>query len=167
MRSRQVNFFLTPKDQAELLHRLDPEGKFVYVARRCRDGEMQILPSAVVQQMGKEPLSFYIARADNLDAIVFDEGADYKSVDVIRSPVIEFGRCYMDAEHIGRGRFYVVNSYFDAQGQIARKDDSFLTWSERLVSKTRRCLTKDPDTFFYFGAETLQLKAAGFRTPYD
>ncbi|MGJ4996644.1 hypothetical protein ACQR0Z_19630 [Bradyrhizobium sp. HKCCYLS3077] len=164
MRSRQINFFLTPDDQAELLRRLDPDGQFVYLARRCLYDQMQILPTAVVRQMGQEPLGIYIARAADLDTIVFNEGENDKSIDVIRSPVIEFNRCYLGDEHISDGRLYVVNSYFDAHGRIARKNDSFLKWSERLIAKTRRCLTKEDKSFYYFGTETLQLKRSGFKT---
>lgn len=165
MRSRQVNFFLTPRDQAELLSKLDPAGQFVYVAWRCKDGGLDILQTSTVRQMGKETLTIYIVRADDLDAISFNDVGDFSSVDVIRSPVIEFNRCYMDDQRLSRGRFYVVNSYFDQDGQIARKDEGFLKWSERLISKTRRCLKKDPDSFFHLGAEALQLKEAGFELP--
>ncbi|MGJ5222925.1 MULTISPECIES: hypothetical protein [unclassified Bradyrhizobium] len=165
MRSRQVNFFLTPKDQAELLSKLDPAGQFVYLAWRRNDSRIDILPTAAVRQMGKEALTIYIARADDLDAMSFDDVGNFSSVDVIRSPVIEFSRCYMGDQHLSDGRFYVVNSYFDRDGRVARKDEDFLTWSARLVSKTRRCLTKDPDSFFYLGAEALQLKSVGIKTP--
>ncbi|GLH75101.1 hypothetical protein SSBR45G_00090 [Bradyrhizobium sp. SSBR45G] len=165
MRSRQVNFFLTPNDQAELLSKLDPAGQFIYVARRRKDSRIDILPTPAVRQMGKEALKIYIARADDLDAMSFDDIGTFSSIDVIRSPVIEFSRCFMGDQFIRDGRFYVVNSYFDRDGRVARKDEGFLTWAARLVSKTRRCLTKDPDSFFYFGAEALQLKSAGFKTP--
>jgi hypothetical protein len=163
MRSRQVTFFLTPKDQAELLSKLDPSGQFVYLASHYSNGQMQILQTPVVQQMGQEALTIYIARTDDLDTIVSTGREQFLSIDVLRSPVIEFSRCYMGERHMSDGRFYVVNSYFDQHGQIARKDDGFLRWAERLVSKTRRSLTKDPDSFAYFGAEALQLRSTGIK----
>ncbi|XUM21405.1 hypothetical protein ACRAVF_29445 [Bradyrhizobium oligotrophicum S58] len=147
------------------MSKLDPAGQLVYVAWRCKDGRMQTLPTPALQQMGQEALTIYVARPDDLDAMSFNDVGDFSSVDVILSPVIEFNRCYMDDQHLSRGRLYVVNSYFDQDGQVARKDEGFLKWSERLISKTRRCLKKDPDSFFHLGAEALQLKEAGFKLP--
>jgi len=69
---------------------------------------MQILQTCIVQQMGQEALKIYIARTDDLDAIVSTGHEEFLFIDVLRSPVIEFSRCYMGEGRISDGRFYAL-----------------------------------------------------------
>jgi hypothetical protein len=163
MKSRQVNFFLTPNDQAELMGQLAGLGKFVCLAAVSQDSSPRILESAEIKEMGREPLQIFIALQKNVGDIFFRElrTVTFRSVDVVRSPVIKFSRCYQDERCIRRGRLYVINSYYD-QNAVISKDEEFLKWSDRLISKTRKVLRRlEPLT--HIGPEALRLKEAGLK----
>jgi hypothetical protein len=162
MRSSQLNFFLTRSDQAELLRRLDPQGSFLYVESISQDGSLRMLEGAEIKKMGSERLKIFITLSQLIDKIVVVQSVDPAFVDVLRSPVVEFSRCYQDDRLIRSGRFYFIRSYFDERAVI-EKDDAFLQWSNSLLSRARRMLKKDPKSFAYFGPEALRLKDAGFK----
>jgi len=162
MRSSQVNFYLTRDDQAELVKKLDPHGSFIYIARLSQDGSPQRVESAEIRQMGFEHLKIYVTQSQYIDRIIFKRSANAAFVDELRSPVVEFSRCYQDDQLIRRGRLYFVNGYFDASGLI-NKDDDFLKWGNSLMRRARRMLRKDPNSFEYFGPEALRLKEMGLK----
>jgi hypothetical protein len=76
--------------------------------------------------------------------------------------VVAFSRCYQDDQLIRRGRFYFVKSYFDARA-LVDKDDGFLKWGNSLMTRARRMLSKDPNSFEYYGPEALRLKDMGLK----
>lgn len=163
MRSSQVNFFLTKNDQAELLADLDPRGTFVYVESLSRDGSLGILESAEIKRMGTDRLKIFISLAKYFNEIVLGQSSTAAFVDVSKSPVVEFGRCYQDDQCIRRGRFYFVKGYFDQRASPVDKAQEFLEWGNSLVSRTRRTLKRDPESFAYFGREALRLKGLGLK----
>lgn len=113
MRSSQVNFFLTRIDQAELLTKLDPLGTFVYLESTARDGSLGILESAEINKMGSDRLTIFISLAKHVDEIILKQSSATMFIDDLRSPVVEFSRCYQDDHCIRRGRLYFAKSYFD------------------------------------------------------
>ena len=112
--------------------------------------------------MGFEHLKIYVTQSQYIDRIIFKRSANAAFVDELRSPVVEFSRCYQDDQLIRRGRLYFVNGYFDASGLI-NKDDDFLKWGNSLMRRARRMLRKDPNSFEYFGPEALRLKEMGLK----
>jgi len=162
MKSSQLNFFLTDNDQAELLENLDPLGTFVYVESLSRDGSLGILESAEIKRMGTDGLKIFISLAKYVNEIILKQSSTATFVDDLRSPVVEFSRCYQDDQLVRRGRFYFAKSYFDRRAQVD-KDQEFLEWGNSLVSRTRRLLKRDPESFAYFGREALRLKELGLR----
>jgi hypothetical protein len=162
MRSSQVNFFLTRTDQAELLRTIDRLNSFVYVEAVSQDGSPRILESPEVRKMGSERLKIFVARPEHASTIILRQSSKDAFVDVLRSPAVEFSRCYQDDHCIRRGRFYVVRSYFDER-TVVKKDGEFLKWSEALISRTRRALTRDSKSFAYFGSQALRLKESGLK----
>jgi hypothetical protein len=162
MNSRQINFFLTASDQAELLMRFGAKGDFVVVQSRARDGNLCLLESAEVKDVGVEPLQVYLARPTDLEAIQFHilESQPYNTVDVVRSPVIELSRCYHVGGRLRRGRLYFVTEYYDG-GAMTRKETAFLKWASDLIAIARRNLMKEPASPFYFGASALRAKELG------
>jgi hypothetical protein len=112
--------------------------------------------------MGSERLKILTTLPKYLSDIILRQSSNLAYVDTLRSPVVEFSRCYQDDQCIRRGRFYVVRSYFDER-TLVKKDAEFLKWSEALISKTRRALTRDPESFAYFGSEALRLRQSGLK----
>ena len=112
--------------------------------------------------MGAERLQIYLARPADVDAIRLNSmpGHPTMAVDVLRSPVVEFARCYHVGNRMRRGRLYFVTAYFDGCALI-RKDNSFLEWASALIATTRRKLKKDAALSTYFGQDALRLKAGG------
>src|SRR6266702_3284949 len=163
MRSSQLNFFLTRNDQAELLAKLDPLGTFVYVESISQDGSLKILESAEIRKMGSERLKIFISLAKHVNNITFDQSPTTVFIDNLRSPVVEFGRCYQDDQCIRRGRFYFIKGYFDQRAALICKDEEFLKWGNSLISKTRRILKRDPESLTYFGPEALRWTESGFK----
>jgi hypothetical protein len=160
MMSRQVNFFLTPADQAALMAQFAGVGEFALIDGIAPDRRPQLRSTAENRQMGVERLTIYLVRPQDVDAVVLNDvkGQPYRVVDVMRSPVIEFDRCYQAGNLLRRGRLYFVTGYYDEQ-TLAKKDHAFVDWADAFLKKARRSLKKDQ--FFHFGAEALKLKEAG------
>jgi hypothetical protein len=162
MNSRQINFFLTATDQAELLIRLGSKGDYVIVHACTQDERLYLLENAVVKEMGVEPLTVYLVRSTDIDAIQLNvvPNQPYKSIDVVRSPVIQFSRCYHAGGRLRRGRLYFVTAYYDG-GEKTKKEKAFLKWAIDLITIARRNLLKEPGSLFYFGGDALRAKEAG------
>ena len=162
MRSRQINFFLTAFDQASLLERFSDRGDFAIVNPVSPNGAPHLLETAEIKAMGTDRLAIFLVQRDRIDDIQFKFIAKqtYYIVDVVRSPVIEFDRCYHHANRLNRGRLYFVTAYFDERILI-RKDEAFVAWTSSLIAIARRKLRKDPKSFFYFGEDALKLKEVG------
>ena len=130
----QINFFITRNDQAELIRQLGGLGNFVCLDTISLDGAPRILESAEINEMGHEPLQIFIALQKNVSDIVLKEllHVTFRSVDVVRSPVVEFARCYQDEHCVRRGRLYFIKGYYD-QSAIFSKDEEFLKWGDGLI----------------------------------
>jgi hypothetical protein len=113
MSSRQINFFLTQTDQADLMRRLGPLGELAFIEGMAQGRHPQFLESAEVKQMGAETLQIFLARPEDVKDILFREARETTYLDVVRSPVIEFNRCYRDQHLLRRGRLYFVTRYYE------------------------------------------------------
>jgi hypothetical protein len=162
MRSSQLNFFLTRIDQEELLTKLDPLETFVYLESTARDGSLRILESAEINKMGSDRLRIFISLAKYVDEITLEQSSATMFIDDLRSPVVEFSRCYQDDQCIRRGRFYFAKSYLDRRA-LVYKDQEFLEWGNSLISRARGILKKEPESFAYFGREAFRLKGLGLK----
>jgi hypothetical protein len=162
MNSKQVNFFLTQVDQANLLNQFRAKRDFVVVRSRAQDGHLSLLDSAEVKEMGIEALQVHLARPVDLEAIQLNlvPNQPYMTINVLKSPVIEFDRCYQADGILRRGRLYFVTAYYSA-GTLIRKEEAFLNWASDLLTLTRRNLTKEPGSSFYLGADAFRAKESG------
>jgi hypothetical protein len=162
MNSRQINFFLTALDQNTLLEDIRSGGDFLVINAVTQGGVPDILEGPEIIQMGYEHLKVFLAQPDELNSIRFNSisNRDFKTVDVVRSPVIELARCFHIGNIIRRGRLYVVTSYYE-QGSLRKKNNEFIRWAGRVLTKARKSLIKDHASSTYFGREALQLKTQG------
>src|SRR6266700_3960228 len=108
MNSKQVNFFLTAADQAELLRRFVTKSEFVVLASVTEGGRLHLLESAEVKEMGRDRLTVYLARPGDLHAVKLQslQHQIYKTIDIVKSPLVEFARCYHADGLLRRGRLY-------------------------------------------------------------
>jgi hypothetical protein len=160
MKSRQINFYLTPVDQADLVKQFGQLGECALIKSIAEGDHPELLETAEVTNLAHERLQIFLARPDELEEILLKKLENLSHVDVVRSPVVEFDRCHQTKEKLGRGRLYYVSSYFEHRVLVS-KHHSFVEWANALFKIVRGTLKKDPNSFFYFGAEALKLKEAG------
>jgi hypothetical protein len=163
MKSRQLNFFLTQADQERLIKTLLEIEDFSIVESIALGKLPKILESASIKEMGNERLKVFLLNNGDMKNLVLTEypNQPYKFVDVVRSPAIEFVRCYVEENIIRRGRFYFVKEYID-NGVPKKKPDPFLEWGNQLLKLCRMHLIQSADNLVYLGPEALKLKERGW-----
>ena len=62
----------------------------------------------------------------------------YWTIDVLRSPVREFNRCYYDGKMLRRRRLDYVDGFYGADDQWQIKADGFRSWARAVLRKTKR-----------------------------
>jgi hypothetical protein len=159
MRSKQINFFLTATDQAELLKEFGIEDDFVYIDSIAKGRQLCYLETAEIRKMGVERLKIYLVRRRDVELVRRNALQDqpHDAVDVVRSPVIEFMRCYHADHQLRRGRLYVVTAFYEG-GVLVKKDRNFLDWAITVIATAQKKLIRDPDSSFYFGKNALELR---------
>ena len=161
MRSRQINFYLTAADEAELVRRFARRGEYAVLASNAQGRRPELLESAESGKTPADRMQIFLAQTHDVEAVILKKAReDLWYIDVLRSPVVEFDRCRQTKQKLGRGRLYFVTSYFDEQ-VVVSKDRSFVEWATGFIKIARRTLKKDPASFFYFGEEAFRLKEAG------
>jgi hypothetical protein len=84
----------------------------------------------------------------------------YWTVDVLRSPVVEFSACYFDGKVLRAGRSYYVDGYYDDRGSWTEKSPEFRAWGKSLLSMLKKALTKRGSS--YVGLDALRwLESSG------
>jgi hypothetical protein len=159
MTGRQVSFYLTPLDQSELEARLHAAAEIFFIEGCSNQARPQQLADATVADMGKTPLRIYLVRPEDMASVVFRFVEDQQVwlVDDLRSPVIEFDRCYFARDLLRRGRLYYVPKYYREDGVFVSKSADFLAWSDGLLKVARKSLTKIGND--YIGRQALAWKA--------
>src|SRR5262245_8694059 len=126
MNSSQINFFLTTADQASLMKHFEARGAFIVVHSRAQDNSVRLLKTAEIKKMGTEPLTVYLARPCDVGAVQLNvlQQQAYSTIDVVRSPVIQFTRCFHLENRPRRGRLYFMTAYYDG-AVLIKKDGAF------------------------------------------
>lgn len=154
--ARQVNFFLLPEDASEI-EQLIRSYAPVRILRRNTKNAKFVEANTLVFDTQKQPeLFFALAREPDLRLISNREvtlGERYV-VDTLRSPVVEFTSCFFDDAILRRGRMYFTSGYYDENGEWVTKDEMFVSWATKLLSKVRRKLVKPEGDVFYYGKAT-------------
>jgi hypothetical protein len=147
MTSRQINFYVLPEEQLWFENIIRTAGPFLILCRIIKEGEPVLLQSTVVERFGDEDLTAYLIRRADLDKLVVT-GAPKQTelfVDDLRSPVLQYSRCYFDGERVRRGRLYFVESYFDNHDKRVEKPDDFIKWGRNVLALVRKCLNRRDD----------------------
>ena len=144
---RQVNFYMLPADLAKFEHILRARGDTFFVAGCLPSPEV-----AIHNTLRTDWLRTYLIRgSDSAQATTIAVPAQgYWHVDALRSPVVEFDRCYYDGTVIGRGRLYFQPGFY-ADEQWVDKTSEFIRWADSLIRWVRRHYRRDPQTGYYVG----------------
>ena len=139
---RQINFYLIPGDIDALAMELLKAEPYIVLHSRSASASPREVGSLDVLEKGHPWLYFHLVRPPDKNSVVMREvpAQGYWTVDVLRSPVIEFTRCYFDGHILRRGRMYYDAKYYGEKGDLVSKSDNFLEWAKIIFSKTKKNL---------------------------
>jgi len=160
---RQCTLFLTPADMQRLEADLANQAVPLIIAGRLRCNELEFQSHLSIRRMGDEWLTLYLTRPEDLEQIRLLETTDqgYWHVDSLRSPVVEFCRCYYGNGILRCGRLFFDTGYYDNTGHWIDKSDQFLTWADAVLAQARRTLYYDKTLQSYFGTDAARLWREG------
>lgn len=140
----QVNFYLDPQDMVSLEQTIRTLGPLLVLHSRSPASEPKVLESASIEENGQPWLFVLLVRPEDLQAVVTRHvpAQGYWTVDVSKSPVIEFNRCFFDSRILRRGRLYYVDGYYNANQTWEEKADTFRIWAKAVLTKTKKALKK-------------------------
>lgn len=158
MHGRQINFFLSIEDQRALNDLLSRDKELVFADALPNERNVRIRSSSIVSRMGEERLKIFLIRRSDLPEIQYlAQGAMGFDVDILRSPTIEYSRCYVADGIIRRGRMYYKARYYGADNNEIDKSADFLTWAAGLFKSATRLVTRTEDgDYVGRGAATAQ-----------
>lgn len=162
----QVNFFLTPGDTARLEAVVRLVQPFVVLHSRSPTPSPRQLANVDFVEGGEQWLFFHLVRPEDVGAVVMRHvpAQGYWTVDVLRSPVIEFNGCFFDSRTLRRGRVYYTPSFFDADGALVQKPQEFLAWSKSLFAAVKKNLKRRGTEYVGTEAEAWTASGGEFKT---
>ena len=162
MMGRQVNYYLSDRDQEEFCQRLNSlggvsaimpplskptvEGQAIATFARWRPGE-------------HDPVLF---RSVDTAKLVFRRSVAGYFIDDMRSPVVEFSRCATTNDTIRRGRLYYIAGYFDDENRKIAKDAHFIDWAKEVFKILKRICVENRNGIL-IGREAQSMGHLGYR----
>jgi hypothetical protein len=140
----QLNFHATPADIAELETDIRKQEPIAIIHSRSPTANPLVLPSLSFVE-GGEPFLFYrLVRESDLSEVVTRHvpAQGYWTVDVLRSPVVEFNSCYFDGKILRRGRAYYVDGFYGEGEAWVEKPESFRLWARGVLRILRKSLKR-------------------------
>lgn len=143
MSSKQINFFMMPEDEKEFESYLKQTKQVSFLAVPMYHQELRVMNSFGSQDPeGKSWSTIYLVLTDDLEKIIINyvPGPSYYLLDELRSPVIQFMRCYYDFSNkkIRRGRLYLNTGYYNQNREWVWKEQEFLDWANNVFKWFRR-----------------------------
>ena len=145
---RQVNFYLSKGDQAELAEKFDRLGTVLAIPYSSATPKSTSLPVSGFAHWIPDLSPPNLFRPEDIDGLVSRRtvmndpklGVRY-FIDIFRSPVIEFSPCVYEDNQIRRGRLYYMPSYYDENSQLIQKPPDFISWATGLFKIIKKgCL---------------------------
>jgi hypothetical protein len=135
---KQVNFFMHPDDLAEFDAWLRNRDETVVLADCSQTPMPQLLSSVSIGRMGEESLRVFLVRSTDLPNVISRSipNRGYL-IDGLRSPVVEFSRCYFDDKLLRRGRLYYDPGFWDEKKQWKTKVAAFSRWADAILRRIR------------------------------
>jgi len=159
---KQVSFILLPRDLQRLEEELTRIGPFVVLHSRSQSKQVCRLEGLGAAQWGGENwLYVFLVRPDDIDFVVTQSvpAQGYWSIDVLRSPVIEFHGCFCGDGKLRRGRAYFVEQYYGEGMQLVQKPEAFRVWARSVLLTIRRKLDRHGTD--YIGADAKRWLSSG------
>jgi hypothetical protein len=153
--SHQLNFHATPADVAELEAAFRALEPMAIIHSRSPTVEPRAVPSLRLEEGGQPWLFYYLVRERDLVDVVTRHipAQGYWTVDVLRSPVVEFNSCYFDRKILRRGRLYYLDGFYGENEAWVEKPEAFRLWAKAVRKFAWKSLTKhDAD---YIGRDAL------------
>ena len=162
MRGRQINVYLTPEDSDLLEKHIRSLVDFIAFEWCASDSSVQRLLNTGIPKMGKSWLTIGLTRPEDIGNLVLRpmENRESSSVDILRSPAIEFTRCFFDGKVLRRGRLYYISEYYE-QARAVRKSDRFISWAGEVFKGSKSMLIRDSNLESYVGPHAKQLLGEG------
>lgn len=151
----QATFYATPTDIAELEKKIRHIEPMLILKWRSPTAEPRILPSLNAIEDGQRWLSYYLVRESQLSQVVTDyvPAQGYWTVEVLRSPVVQFRSCYFDGTILREGRVYYVDGFYGADDAWVYQPESFRKWAKAVLRTTKKALKREG--FDYIGPDAL------------
>lgn len=145
----QVNFHATPVDIETITANLKKLEPLVVLHSYSSTEQVRSVESLIYLEHGAPWLYFFLARPADLKSIVTRHvpTQGYWSIDVVRSPVVEFNSCFFDGKTFRSGRVYYTDSYYDTDNSLVPKSEAFTTWAKAVLAGTRKSLKKRGHTY--------------------
>jgi hypothetical protein len=148
----QARLILTPRDTAELEHRLR-ETNVLVIPPILPSPDVCLLLTMAIADMGGEDLLVYLAHKKDFSELQFRqlEKEEGWTVDLLRSPVVEFIRCFFDETVLRPGRLFYEDGYYGPSGAWLEKSDAFRGWAKALFREIKKNLKWRADLSGYIG----------------
>ncbi|WP_437875551.1 hypothetical protein [Sorangium sp. So ce513] len=158
---RQVTFFAAPDDIAQLQHRIGDIEPMCILHDRSPTAKPRVLPTLDVAEDGQSLLFYFLVREIDLAQVVTRHvpAQGYWTVDVLRSPVVEFDGCFFDGTVLRRGHVYYVEGFYGENDEWIEKPEGFRSWAKRVLKATKKCLKRRGSD--YIGAAAAEWLAQG------
>ena len=139
MKSRQLNFYLNMHDQFILDAKIQNVENTVFCKYLSPNKSPVFLKTTKIDDMGNEYLKILILREQDIDKLIFREikDTDSFSINTIKSPVLEYSRCFVSDDLIRRGRLYFIKTYYNEQESLIEKEPCFVAWASRVIKEAR------------------------------
>ncbi|UCI19657.1 hypothetical protein FJ970_01375 [Mesorhizobium sp. B2-1-8] len=164
MMGRQVNFWLSDKDQIELQSIVLSKGSFAVINTQLKAPAILLKEKFERVHLEHKVERFHIVPKALSEEIVWEHNP-YNGTydpDLSRSSVIQYNPCRIEGSSIFQGRFYFQARYVDDLGQLVEKHAMFTKIGDALLRLVRKNLNH-LHSGFYAGNEALKLKDAGFQ----
>ncbi|PBB26991.1 MULTISPECIES: hypothetical protein [unclassified Mesorhizobium] len=164
MMGRQVNFWLSVKDQTDLESIVLSKGSFAVLNSHSSAPELLMKERLERIHPDHKVERFHLVPKALSGEIVWDHNKhnDTYDPDLGRSPVVQYNPCRIEGSSIFQGRFYFQARYVDDLGQLVEKHATFNKIGDSLLRLVRKNLNH-LHSGFYAGNEALKLKDAGFQ----
>lgn len=142
MNSRQLNFYLNSSDQHLFDQMLTANRTTKFCQYQTEQARPYFLESSIIRNMGEEVLKIILVRESDVKNIQYRkiEGRNIYSIDTVRSPVMEYSRCYVNDKFVRRGRLYFLKTYYNDQDVLVNKAPDFLSWENQIFDEAKEIL---------------------------
>ena len=140
----QVNFYATPADIGELESAIRDLEPMAVLHDRSPTMEPRRLSSLRFSEESQPLLFYYLVRIADLPGVLTQHvpAQGYWTIDLLRSPVVEFSSCYFDRRILRRGRVYYVDGFFGPNETWIETPESFRLWAKSVIKATRKTLKR-------------------------